>query len=115
MLDAYNKGDKEIEDWHSQGLSAVGMETSSTYAVAEHFGMDRISILYAFDNPRLKEHIMTRDSDNVERRVEGNKRMMDLVLYLIRGYTNRQVFALAMKVRFLRIAGRSEPQTTLRT
>jgi len=48
----FAEGEKEVDDWFKRGFSAVDMETSATFAVAEHFGMDRGSILFTFDNPR---------------------------------------------------------------
>lgn len=45
------EGEREIEDWHRQGFAAVDMETATTFAVAEHFGLDRVAVLFAFDTP----------------------------------------------------------------
>lgn len=44
----FAEGKKEVEDWFRKGFSAVDMETSATFAVAEHFEMDRVSILFVF-------------------------------------------------------------------
>ena len=48
----FAEGEEDVERWFQDGFAAVDMETAATYAVGEHFGMDRVSILYGFDNPR---------------------------------------------------------------
>ena len=83
----FAEGEKEIEEWHERGFSAVDMETATTYAVAEHFGMNRISITYAFDNPRRKEHILLEDAEKEKRRTYANQRTTELILDLVRDYT----------------------------
>ncbi len=45
------------------GWSAVDMETATTFAVAEHFGMHRLAILFAFYNPRRKRHLLLSDEE----------------------------------------------------
>jgi len=82
----FAEGEKEVEDWFRRGFSAVDMETSATFAVAEHFGMDRVSILFTFDNPRRKEHILMGDAEKDKRRVLGNRRMIELALEIVKEY-----------------------------
>ena len=84
------EGRDDLEAWHRAGCAAVDLETAATFAVAKHFGMDRTSLLYVFDNPRRKDHIFMDDADRAERRRRGNARMMELVLDLIRAYGARQ-------------------------
>jgi purine-nucleoside phosphorylase len=76
------EGMEDLDRWHREGFAAVDLETAATYAVAEHFGMDRLAILYAFDNPRRKEHILLTDSEKDVRRGEANARVRDMVLAL---------------------------------
>jgi uridine phosphorylase len=80
----FAEGKREIDDWHSRGYAAVDMETAATFAVAEHFGMDRVSILFAFDNPRHSSHILLDEADKTERRARGNRRMNEMAFELIR-------------------------------
>lgn len=80
------EGDRELAAWHADGFAAVDMETASTFAVAEHFGMDRASILFVFDNPRRKDHILLLDGEKDRRRAESNRKMIDLALELIRSH-----------------------------
>jgi len=84
------EGMEDLEAWHRAGCAAVDLETAATFAVATHFGMDRTSLLYVFDNPRRREHIFLDDTDRAERRRAGNARMMELVLDLVRAYGSRQ-------------------------
>lgn len=60
----------------------MDLETAATYAVAEHFGMDRLAILYGFDNPRRREHLLLSDLDKDVRRTAANQRMRQLALDL---------------------------------
>ncbi len=71
------------------------METSATFAVAEHFGIDRVSILFAFDNRRYKEYMLTKDADKDKRRMLGNKRMIELLFGLVKEYLNEQTAKLS--------------------
>lgn len=82
----FAQGEREVEEWFQRGFGAVDMETASTFAVAEYFGMDRVSILYAFDHPRQKEHILLHDTEKDERRRRGNRRMMEVVLDVVKAY-----------------------------
>ena len=47
-----------VYSWFREGFAAVDMETATTYAVAESFGMSRLSILYGFDNPRRRDNYL---------------------------------------------------------
>jgi uridine phosphorylase len=78
----FAEGEREIEQWHGQGFAAVDMETATTFAVAEYFNMDRMSILYGFDNPRQKDHILLTDTDKDLRRAAGNRRMIETALQI---------------------------------
>ena len=46
--------------------------------------MDRVSILFAFDNPRHSGHLLLDEAHKMERRAKGNRRMNDLAFELIR-------------------------------
>jgi purine-nucleoside phosphorylase len=78
------EGMKEVGEWCDQGFIAVDMETASTFAVAQHFGMRKISLLFAFDNPCRGEHILLSDSDKSERREKGEQAMIKMAFTLIR-------------------------------
>ena len=76
------EGMDDLDRWHREGFAAVDLETATTYAVAEYFGMDCLSILYAFDNPRRKEHILLTDTEKDVRRGEANTRVREVALDL---------------------------------
>jgi ribosomal protein S18 acetylase RimI-like enzyme/purine-nucleoside phosphorylase len=78
----FAEGIDDVERWFREGFAAVDMETAATYAVAEHFGMDRISILYGFDNPRRREHLLLGDAESDRRRAAANGRTRQLALDL---------------------------------
>ncbi len=78
----FAEGEEDIEQWFQGGFAAVDLETAATYAVAEYFRMDRLSILYAFDNPRCREHLLLSDAAKDARRAESNARMIRLALDL---------------------------------
>ncbi len=83
------EGEREIEDWFRQGWSAVDMETATTFAVAEHFGMRRLAILFAFDNPRRKRHLLLLDEEDDKRRQRRNARMIEIALEVMREYAQQ--------------------------
>lgn len=78
----FAEGMEDVERWFKEGFAAVDMETAATFAVADSFGMKRISLLYAFDNPRQKEHLLLSDKDKDVRRAAANDRMRQLALDL---------------------------------
>ena len=87
----FAEGMEDVEAWFQAGCSAVDMETAATFAVAHYFGMDRASILYAFDNPRQKEHILLDDAQKNRRREIGNERMINVALDLVRTYCSERI------------------------
>jgi purine-nucleoside phosphorylase len=79
----FAEGEKDVEQWFREGFSAVDMETAATYAVAEYFGMDRLSILYGLDNPRRREHLLLSDTAKDARRATANSHMKQLAIDLL--------------------------------
>jgi len=75
-----------IEKWAAQGFWGVDMETAATFAVAEHFGMQRGALLFVFDCPRRGEHILTSDEEKDRRRQLGNQRMIEVALETIKNH-----------------------------
>ena len=86
----FAEGMEEVDAWFQAGYAAVDMETAATFAVAQYFGMDRASILFAFDNPRQKEHVLLDDAQKDQRRTEGNNRMIELVLEVVKEYSSQK-------------------------
>jgi uridine phosphorylase len=82
------EGKAEIQDWSHQGYIAVDMETASTFAVAEYFGMQRLSLLFVFDNPGQGEHILLSDVEKQKRRALGEQAVIDTVFTTIENYEN---------------------------
>lgn len=80
---------KSAEDWHDQGVAAVDQETAATFAVAEHFGMDRAAILVVTDNPRRREQFVMEATEKDERITLANWLMIDLAFAVIKEHANR--------------------------
>jgi Adenosine deaminase/Phosphorylase superfamily len=76
------EGEADIERWYQQGFSAVDMETATAFAVAEYFGMDRAAVLYVFDNPRRREHILLTNVEKDAKRERGNQAARELAFAL---------------------------------
>ena len=84
------ESDMDIRRWKEEGYIAVDMETAATYAVADHFGMQCISLLFAFDNPSKGEHILLSDADKQQRRATGEMAMIKQVFSIVEHlYGNR--------------------------
>jgi len=79
------EGKEEIRNWSDYGYIAVDMESASTFAVAEYFGMKRLSILFVFDNLLQGEQILQTDVEKQERRAKGEQIMMKITFFLIHG------------------------------
>jgi len=75
------EGMAEVLEWRDLGYTAVDMETASTFAVAEYFGMRRLSLLFVFDNPCLGDHaLLIGDAEKGERRSRGEQAMIHAAL-----------------------------------
>ena len=77
------EGRAELEAWADAGYAAVDMETATTFAVAEHFGMNRVSISFVFDNPLLGETLVDTGDEGASRRQRGEDAMKDVVTRLL--------------------------------
>ena len=77
------EGVEDLDRWHAEGYVAVDMETATTFAVAEWTGMERISILTVFDNPRAGEHLGLDEQHKADRRSAGETQARARVDYLI--------------------------------
>lgn len=73
------EGQAEIDQWHGEGYIAADMETATTFAVAEYFGMRRLSILSVFDNPRQGAHLGLTEAHKDEARAAGEQAMFTLL------------------------------------
>jgi uridine phosphorylase len=80
------EGRDEIEQWVADGWDGVDLETATTLAVAEHFGMDSAAILYAYDNPREHSDIVHTGAQKDERRRLGNSSMIEATFQVVRDY-----------------------------
>ena len=78
----------EIQSWSHQGYIAVDMETATTFAVAEYFRMQCLSLLFVFDNPSQGEHILLSDVEKQRRRENGEQAVIDTVFAIIEKYEN---------------------------
>jgi uridine phosphorylase len=72
----------ELRAWREEEYIAVDMETASVYAVAEYFGIQRVALLFVFDNPLEGEHLLLSDSEKQARRAAGEQAMIAAALDL---------------------------------
>ena len=82
------EGKAEIQDWYRRGYIAVDMETATTFAVAEYFGMQCLSLLFVFDNPGQGEHILLSDTEKRKRRTDGEQAVINTTFAIIENYEN---------------------------
>lgn len=78
----FAEGAADLDRWHHDGFAAVDLETAATFAVAEHFGMARVALLYGFDNPRRREHLLLSDAESDARRAAADARVKEIVVEL---------------------------------
>lgn len=69
--------------WHDAGNIAVDMETATTFAVAQAYGVRAVSVLSVFDNPRHGAHLGLVESDKDAAREAGEAEALRLVLGLV--------------------------------
>lgn len=91
------EGQEELDLWSRHGCIAADMETATTFAVAEHFGMRRVSLLSVFDNPRHGSHLGLTEASKDAARSAGEEAMLALLFGLIErhGQPRREPIAMA--------------------
>lgn len=72
----------DVADWSGQGYAAVDMETATAYAVASHFRVPAVAMLFAFDCLAAGESIVLTDAEKAQRRERGEQVMMAAALEL---------------------------------
>jgi purine-nucleoside phosphorylase len=72
----------DIRTWAGDGHIAVDMETATTYAVARHFGVPAVAMLFVFDCLAAGETVALTDEDKARRRAEGEALMISIALEL---------------------------------
>lgn len=77
------QSDEQVEEWQQAGLLGVDMETSAVYSAAEYFKMERVSMLFVWDellNNRtwLDEYSMSEK----QKQFEANKAIFEIALEL---------------------------------
>jgi purine-nucleoside phosphorylase len=77
------EGKAELESWRDAGHAAVDMETATTFAVAGHFNMKRIAVLFVFDNPLAGDRLVDTEEEQHARRERGEEAMHDVVTRLL--------------------------------
>lgn len=82
----FAEGANEIEQWARDGWDAVDMEAATTFAVAEHFGMNAAAMLFVFDNPRHHGDIVLNDAEKDNRRNLGNATMIKWAFAFVKSY-----------------------------
>ncbi len=87
---------EDVDAWHDAGYVAVDMETATTFAVAASFGMERLSILSVFDNPRHGAHLGLTEAHKDEARAAGERAMIELAMRAIATNAGLPADALAM-------------------
>lgn len=85
----FAEGIDDVGRWYREGFGAVDMETATTFAVAEYFGMERAALHYVFDNPRRREHLLLSDAEKDVRRAAADARMKELAFALAEELANR--------------------------
>jgi purine-nucleoside phosphorylase len=73
----------EIDLWARDGWDAVDMETATTFAVAEHFGMTAAAVHFVFDNPLHLGDIIVNELLKDNRRAAGNELMIQASLRIV--------------------------------
>lgn len=109
----FAEGAEDVERWHREGFAAVDMETAATYAVAESFGMERLALLYGFDNPRQREHLLQSDEEKDRRRAAANEKMKRVALDLAVELCGQPVASAQSGTMVIRVARSDEIEAML--
>ena len=77
------QSDEQVENWQQAGLLGVDMETSAVYSAAEYFSMQRVSMLFVWDE--LLNHRTWLDEFSVAEKLkqtEANRIIFEVALKL---------------------------------
>lgn len=77
------QSDKQITKWQLEGLLGVDMETSAVYSAAEYFDMQRVAMLFVWDE--LLSHRTWLDEFSISeksRQFEANRTIFEVALKL---------------------------------
>ncbi|TVR75351.1 MAG: hypothetical protein EA415_04240, partial [Sphaerobacteraceae bacterium] len=85
------EGIGELTAWRDAGHAAVDMETATTFAVAQHFGMQRVSILFVFDNPLHGDTLTDTDEEKSVNRDRGETALKEIVTRLLDRFAEQGV------------------------
>lgn len=76
------------------GFDCVDVETATVYAVAEHFGMLRLSLLNVLDSPRRYAYLLPSPHEITQQREETNHQLLTLAFRLAVTVTNNRARAM---------------------
>ena len=82
----------EIQEWARDGWDAVDMETATTFAVAERFGMTAAAVHFVFDNPLHLGDIIANELAKDDRRAVGNELMIEASLRIVEQFVATREF-----------------------
>jgi purine-nucleoside phosphorylase len=77
------QSDNQITEWQKMGLLAVDMETSAVYSAASYFNMERVSMLFIWDE--LLKHRTWLDAFSAtekSKQLEANREIFEVALKL---------------------------------
>ena len=77
------QSDQQVEEWNLRGLLGVDMETSAVFSAAEKFQMERISLLYVWDELLKGRTWLHEFSDSEKKRqMDANVAIYEIALEL---------------------------------
>lgn len=73
-----------VQRWHAAGYASVDMETSAVFTVASRFGIDAVSMLFAWDELLAGRGFLAEfDDDEVDRQRAANEATFTVALELV--------------------------------
>ena len=77
------QSDEQILNWHNRGFLGVDMETSAVFSAAEYFKMERVSMLFVWDELLKGRSWLDKFSNNEKsRQLKANQEIFEIALRL---------------------------------
>lgn len=76
---------EDIVRWEGEGYAGVEMEASTTFAVAQHFGVPAAALIYLLDNLIAERHLLDNTRDERDRIRRARSLIQEVALEIVTG------------------------------
>jgi len=75
----------DVVRWEQEGYAGVEMEAATTFAVAKHFGVPAVALIYLLDNLIAERHLLDNTLPERERVQQARELVQEIALQVVTG------------------------------